>query len=233
MEDSKRENQILARLPEAERQRIAAYLEPVTLEHRQVLLRKGEPIEAVWFLDDAVTSTVVDTPEGTTIEVGMMGAEGFVGLSLVLGTEVSNTTVVVQMSGRAHRMRAEDFRRHVSAPGGPLYTLLLRYSNAFMGAVAAGSACNSLHPVGERVCRWLLTTQDRVRADHFPLTQEYLSLMLGVRRPGVSEVAGSLKRDGLIDYTRGSITVLDREGLLDRSCECYEEIKALSESHLR
>lgn len=233
MEEPTRENQIIARLPEAERQRIAAYLEPVILENRQVLLRRGEPIESVWFLDNAVTSTIMDTAEGTTIEVGMMGAEGFVGLSLVLGNEVSNTTVVAQIPGRAHRMRAEDFRRHVRSPGGALYTLLLRYSDAFMGAVAMGSACNSLHTVGERVCRWLLTTHDRVRADHFPLTQEYLSLMLGVRRPGVSEIAGGLKRDGLIDYTRGSITVLDREGLLDRTCECYEEIKALSESHLR
>lgn len=228
-----RENRILARLPDAERERVTAYLEPVTLEHKQVLLRRGEPIEAVWFLDDAVTSTVVDTREGTTIEVGMMGAEGFVGLSLVLGTEVSNSTVVVQMSGRAHRMRAEDFRRHVIAPGETLYTLLLRYSDAFMGVVALGSACNSLHPIGERVCRWLLTTRDRVGADHFPLTQEFLALMLGVRRPGVSEVAGGLKRDGLIDYTRGSVTVLDREGLRDRSCECYEEIRGLIESHLR
>lgn len=97
----------------------------------------------------------------------MMGAEGLVGLSLVLGIEASNTTVVVQVSCRDHRMRAEDFRRHVSAQGGALYTLLLRYSNAFMGVVALGAACNSLHPAEERVCRWLLTTQGRVQAELF------------------------------------------------------------------
>lgn len=177
-----RENQILARLPADERERLRPYLEPVALGHNQVLLRKGEPIEAVWFLDDVITSTIVDTREGTTIEVGMMGAEGFVGISLALGTEISNTTVIVQIPGSAHRMRAEDFRREVVASDGMLHTLLLRYSNAFMGVVAVGSACNSLHPVEERVCRWLLTTQDRVEADHFQLTQEYHAfLWLSVR----------------------------------------------------
>lgn len=228
-----KENQLLARLPDAEKERLAPYLEPVFLEFKQGLLQEGEPIEYVWFPHDCVTSTVVGTPNGHTIEVGIMGIEGLVGLSLVLGEERSNTTVFTQIPGSATRMRAGAFTRHVKGEGGPLYDLLQRYTNVFMALIAQGAACNSLHPVDERMCRWILLVQGRVGRDEFPLTHEFLSMMLGVRRAGVSKVANELKLDGLINYTRGDIRILDREGLEGRSCECYELMKKTSESHLR
>jgi len=122
-------------------------------------------------------------------------------------------------------MRADHFMKQVVEKGGPLFHLLLRYTNAFMGMVAQSGACNTLHPLEERMCRWILMTHDRVQQDQFPLTQEFLADMLGVRRPSLSKVAGELKREGLINYTRGSVTVTDRKGLEARSCECYQIIQ--------
>lgn len=218
-------NKLLSCFPAEERERLEPYLERVSLEFNQVLVEFDHPIEHVYFLDGAVTSTVVRTPHGDTIEVGLMGAEGFVGLSLLYGVENSNGTVVVQLPGQALRMKAEDFKRHVKERGGPSLELLLRYTNFFQVMVQQHAACNVTHRIEERMCRWMLLTHDRVGGDEFPLTQEYLSLMLGVRRPTVSEIAQKLKEEGLINYTRGNLTVTDRRGLEARSCECYEMIQ--------
>ncbi|HEV2708147.1 MAG TPA: Crp/Fnr family transcriptional regulator [Pyrinomonadaceae bacterium] len=218
-------NKLLAGLPVEERERLEPYLEPVSLEFDEVLVEFDHPIEYVYFLDRVVTSTVVRTPHGDTIEVGLMGAEGFVGLSLVYGVELSNGTVIVQLPGQALRMKAEDFNRHIKEKGGPCLDLLLRYANFFHVMVQQHAACNAAHRIEERMCRWILLTHDRVEGDEFPLTQEYLSLMLGVRRPTVSEVAHKLKEAGLINYTRGNLTVTDRPGLEAHACECYEMIK--------
>jgi len=220
-----KENQLLVNLPEKERKRLEPYLEPVELEFNQHLLVFDQPIEYVWFPDTCVTSTVVNSIEGSTIEVGLMGTEGMVGLSLVMKLEVSNSTVFVQIPGRATRMRARDFKKQVVEKGGPLLNTLLRYTNFFMAMIAQTAACNTTHPVEERMCRWILMTHDRVQQDQFPLTQEFLADMLGVRRPSLSKVAGELKREGLINYTRGSVTVTDRKGLEARSCECYQIIQ--------
>lgn len=228
-----KENQLLARLPDAEKERLRPYLEPVLLEMKQGLLEEDEAIEYVWFPHDAVTSTVVSTPAGHTIEVGLMGVEGMVGLSLLLGEEKSNTTVFTQIPGHATRMRAGAFVKHVKSERGPLYDVLQRYVNSFMAMIAQAAACNSLHPVDERMCRWILLVHDRVGRNEFPITHEFLSYMLGVRRAGVSKVANELKMEGLIGYTRGEMTILDREGLEARSCECYEFIRKTSESHFR
>ncbi len=165
------------------------------------------------------------TPYGDTIEVGLMGAEGFVGLSLVYGVERSNGTVVVQLAGRARRMRAPDFKRHIKERGGPLQELLLRYANFFHVTVQQHAACNAAHRIEARMCRWILLTHDRVEGDVFPLTQEYLALMLGVRRPTVSEIAHRLKEAGLINYTRGNLAVTDRGGLEAAACECYRMVR--------
>src|SRR3712207_5446674 len=173
----------------------------------------------------AVTSTVVRTPDGDTIEVGLMGAEGFVGLSLLFGVERSNGTVIVQLAGRASRMSAADFGRHVRGRGGPCFETLQRYANFLQAMVQQHAACNAAHNIEERMCRWILLTHDRVGRDEFPLTQEYAALMLGVRRPTVTEVAQKLREQGLIRYTRGNFTVTDRRGLEESACPCYGVIR--------
>lgn len=220
------ENRLLASLPAEERHRLEPYLEPVFIEFNQVLVEFDHPIDYVYFLDGAVTSTIVRTPHGDTIEVGLMGAEGFVGLSLLYGVEQSNGTVIVQLPGQALRMKATDFKRHIKERGGPCLELLLRYANFFHVMVQQHAACNAAHSIEERMCRWILLTHDRVKGDEFSLTQEYLSLMLGVRRPTVSEIAQKLREQGLITYTRGNVTVTDRRGLEACACECYELMEA-------
>lgn len=219
------ENKLLAALPVEERNRLTPYLEPVLLRFRQVLVEFDTRIEYVYFLDSAVTSTVVRTPNGETIEVGIMGAEGFVGLSLVYGIERSNATVLVQIAGRALRMRADDFVKHVMQTNGLARDQLLRYANYFQVMVQQHAACNVAHNVEERMCRWILLTHDRAGADMFSLTHEYLSVMLGVRRATVTTIAHRLKERGFIAYTRGRLVVTDRSGLEGCTCECYRLIK--------
>lgn len=219
------ENRLLAELPARERERLDPYLEPVSLEFEQVLAEFDRPVEYVYFLETAVTCTVVRTPDGDTIEVGLMGCEGFVGLSLLYGVGRSNGTVVVQLAGRASRMRAPDFERHVCAHAGSSYELLLRYANFFHVMVQQHAACNAAHNIEARMCRWILLTHDRVEGDEFPLTQEYLALMLGVRRPTVTDIAQKLREEGLINYTRGRLTVTDRPRLEDCACACYGVIR--------
>ena len=220
-------NRLLTDLPKEELERLAPYLEPVQLEIKQHLLEMGEPIPYVWFPDDCVTSTVVNTSEGATIEVGMMGIDGMVGLSLLFFEDISNTTVFVQVPGAATRMRADAFVKHVRDKGGPLFRQLQRYGNAFMAMVAQTAACNSLHSMDERLCRWILVNHDRIGRDEFPMTHEFLSAMLGVRRASVSVEAKRLQQAGLIDYRRGQMMIRDREGLEEGACECYGIINQL------
>jgi CRP-like cAMP-binding protein len=222
------ENKLLFKLPAAERERLSPYLKTVNLHRGQQLVEFDYPIQSVYFLETAVTSTIVRTPHGETLEVGIMGAEGFVGLSLLYGVERSNGTVVVQVPGQALRMKAADFLKHVKAYGGPCLDLLLRYANFFQVMVQQHAACNAAHKIEERMCRWILLTHDRTGNNGFALTQEYLSLMLGVRRATVSTVAHRLKESGLIHYTRGKVIVTDRRGLEECSCECYGLITELS-----
>jgi len=220
-----RENILLARLPAAERERLAPFLEPVDLHFAQVLVEFDSPIEYVYFLETAVTSTVVRTPQGETLEVGIMGAEGFVGLSLLYGVQRSNATVIVQIPGRAMRMRATDFNQQIRATAGPCLELLLRYANFFQVMVQQHAACNASHSVEERMCRWILLTHDRAATDTFALTHEYLSLMLGARRATISAIAHKLKEEGIISYKRAKLQVTDRQALEDCSCECYRVIR--------
>ena len=221
-----RENYLLEAMTVDERRRLAGHLETVALEPRQVLAFRDAPIEYVYFPVDAVTSTLVELEDGTTIEVGLMGAEGMTGLSLLFDREKSNTTVVVQIPGTARRIAAEPFVAEVVRPGGPFYRELLRYADMFMQLVALIGACNAVHGVKERCARWILLVQDRTGRPSFPLTHEFLSLMLGVRRASVTAAAAELRTSGAIDYTRGSLTVLDRERLRAASCPCYETITA-------
>ena len=223
-------NRLLTSLPQKERDRLSPYLEAVNLSVKELLVEYNEPIRYVYFPDDSVTSTVVETPDGGTIEVGLMGVEGMVGLSLLYGVKKSNSTVFVQVPGSATRMKANDLVEQVVGKQSLLFKLLLRYANAFMAMVAQVAACNNLHSLEERMCRWILMTHDRVQRDDFLLTQEFLSHMLGVRRPSVSVVASTLQNAGIIRYSRGNVTVVNRKELEAASCECYGIIQEIVES---
>jgi CRP-like cAMP-binding protein len=162
--------------------------------------------------------------DGTVVELATVGNEGMVGLPVFLGGDTMPLKAFVQIPGDAMRMKADVFKDSVNQ-GSPLHGLLQRYTQALFNQVAQSTACNRVHSIEERCCRWLLMTRDRVESDGFPLTQEFLSQMLGVRRPSVSVVAAILQKAGLIRYSRGRITILDREGLEAAACECYAIIK--------
>jgi CRP-like cAMP-binding protein len=166
--------------------------------------------------------------DGLAVEVGTIGNEGMVGTPVLLGADLSPTRAFAQVPGEALRMRTVLFKEEMQN-GGPLPDLVRRYTQAMVNQISQSVACNHLHSVGQRMCRWLLMTHDWVGADEFPLTHEFLAQMLGVRRPSVSVVAGILQKAGLIRYHRGRITVLDRKGLEAASCECYEVVRKESD----
>lgn len=219
------ENRLLAALPKEEYERLVANMEAVFLELKHSVYEPNEPIEYVYFVKNGVVSLLNVMEDGKEVEVATVGNEGMVGLPVFLGAEKIPGRAFSQVPGDALRMKADVFKDKVT-PGTRLHDLLQRYTQALFNQIAQGTACNTLHSVEERMCRWLLMTQDRVGKDEFPLTQEFLGQMLGVRRPTVSIAASILQKAGLIRYSRGGITILDREGLEDSSCECYAIIKA-------
>jgi CRP-like cAMP-binding protein len=217
-------NQILMRLPHDEYIRLRAQLDEVSLHLKQQVYEQGEPIEYVVFPESGVISLVKVLHDGNIVETGTIGNEGMVGLPAVFGVRRAVLRAFCQIPGRALRIRADAVlaeRRR----GGQFGELLLRYANATLAMLAQGVACNRAHSLEERMCRWLLMTHDRVDADSFPLTQEFLAQMLGVRRPTVNVAGTSLQRAGLIRYSRGRITVVDRKGLEEASCECYAQVR--------
>jgi CRP-like cAMP-binding protein len=216
-----RRSRLLSSLPEEEQRRLAPFLHLVPVRSREALAKRGERIENVYFPIDAVTSTLIELPEGECIEVGLMGAEGVTGLSLLYGEQISNSTVIGQIPGDAVRIAAADFERQVVAHGGAALALLLRYANAFMGVVGQVAACNASHDVQQRFARWLLLVHDRVGRNEFPVTHEFASLMLGVRRASVTHAANDLRLSGAIEYEAGRVCVKDRAQLLKAACGCY------------
>jgi hypothetical protein len=219
------ENLLLATLPEAERKRLDPFLEEVVLEFQQLLIRPNEEITDIYFPYDAITSTIQDMGNGDSVETGLMGLEGFIGVQLWLRARTTPTRTVVQVPGRAHHMRAADFIRHVRDADSPLNELCAKYSHAFLVMTSQTAACNRLHPVNERLCRWLKLVHNRVRRDEFPIQQEFIAQMLGVHRPTVSTAANMLQQAGLIKYSRGQMRILDADGLRNGSCECLEIIE--------
>lgn len=217
-------NRLLAALPTKEYERLLPYLENVSLPLKQVFYQPNEPIEYVYFLNHGVASLLTYMEDGAAVETATVGNEGMVGLPVFLETYTTPSQAIVQVPGNGVRMRADVFTTSVKQ-GSSLHRLMKRYTQALLSEVMYSAACNRLHSIEERCCRWLLMTRDRVESDEFPLTQEFLSQMLGVRRPSVSVVAGILQKAGLIRYSRGKITILDQEGLQDSSCECYKNIK--------
>jgi signal transduction histidine kinase len=217
-------NHLLAAIHGEEFGRLLPHLERVGLACREVLHPADEPVGHVYFPEDGVVTLLSMMESGASVEVGVVGREGVVGLSSFLGGDVSPYQAVVLVAGSAVRVRADVFREEVGR-GGALLAVLHRYTQALLTQAAQTSACNRLHHVDERVARCLLTVHDRAGGDGFRLTHELMANMLGVRRAGVTEAAVRLREAGLIGYARGSVRILDRGGLESAACECYGVIK--------
>jgi CRP-like cAMP-binding protein len=220
---SRGENRILAALPQADRLRLFNLLDDVSLPVRTVLFEPGGPIDAVYFPTGGVVSLVTALDGGAIVEVATIGNEGIVGVPLVpLGSLA--VRALAQVAGHALRIDAAVFLEWYE--NNRLFqTLVERYTQALFGQISQAAACNRLHSSEERLSRWLLMSQDRVGSDRFMITQEFLGQMLGARRSTVSVSAGILQRAGIIRYTRGHVTIVNREQLEAVSCECYSVIK--------
>ncbi|HJQ33121.1 MAG TPA: Crp/Fnr family transcriptional regulator [Pyrinomonadaceae bacterium] len=219
-----RSNRILSATPAEEYERLCPRLEYVELRRGDVLHEAGEHLSHVYFPYAGTLSVTVQMRDGDETEVGTIGREGMLGLPLVLGTDTAPLRAFSQVSGGAMRMRTADFAEEVNRRAG-FYTLLLRYAQSFFVQTAQTAACNRLHPMEARLPKWLLTTRDLAQTDRLDLTHEFVAVMLGVRRAGVTEALGLLRAEGLIDHSRGHITVLDAEGLRRKSCECYGVVR--------
>lgn len=217
-------NKLLATLSQEEYERLLPNMEHMPLPYKQIIYGPNEPIKHVYFPKSGIISLLTVLGDGGTVEVATVGNEGMIGIPLLLGVDQTPAETIVQVPGECLRMKVDVFRKEVF-PGSPLHNLLLRYTQALINQIAQTAACNRLHSVEERACRWLLLSHDRVDSDQFPITQEFLAQMLGVRRASVSVVAAILQKAGLIRYHRGNMTILDRQGLEDGSCECYQVLK--------
>jgi len=217
-------NRLLAALPDAEYQRLVPHLEYVPLPLKQVLYKRGELIEYVYFPHRAIVSLISTPEEGSNVEVGLVGNEGIVGIPAALGDNIATTTAMVQREDSGMRMEPSLLKTEFQQ-GGSLQSLLLRYTQALYAQTSQTAACNALHQLDERLARWLLLVCDRVESNELRLTQEFISQMLAVRRAGVTEAANRLQTAGLIRYIRGRITILNRQGLEAASCPCYGIIK--------
>lgn len=218
-------NELLRALPAGELQALRPHLLPVTLVTSQVLHEAEAPIDEVFFLESGLAFLTADTRDHGLVEVGTTGRDGFVGLPVLLSPEpVSVHRAFVQIPGRAHRLRAATLREMAEA----LPTLrdrCLRYVQVMLMQNSQIAACNARHELPGRLARWLLMSRDRIEGDDLPMTQEFLSTMLGVRRAGISVVANSLQGLGLIRQSRGRITILDRAGLEEKACTCYRMVE--------
>ena len=217
-------NRLLAGLSSQELARLSRHLEPVMLPPRMVLSVPDAPIEHVYFPERGMVSLVQTLSDGTQIEVGVTGREGFVGIPVLLGATTSPIEAMVQMPGAALRMSAAALREQVAASES-LSALLHRYVHALHIQVAQTAACNGRHVLQERLARWLLTARDRADSDELPLSHEFLSMMLGTRRVGVTLALGTFKNAGILRNTHGRVTILDRANLEDAACECYRSVK--------
>ncbi len=218
-----RENLLLSALPKAERDRLDPFLERVEMQTGLPITEPDEPIPYLYFPYDAVTSTTQEMSDGSMIETGLMGIEGLAGVQVWLGQLTTPATTFVQVPGFGHRMKTGDFIREVrDNPSSPLNDLIRAYVHAFLVLTSMVAACNRLHPIDQRMCRWLRMTYNRTRRTEYPLRHEFLSQMLGVQRPTLSTTASMLQRAGLISYRYGKLTITNPEGLAAGACECLE-----------
>ena len=224
-------NRLLAALPKNEYRRLLPNLEPFPLVFGEVIYEPGDPIRHVYFPASGIISLLAVVGDRATLEVGIVGREGMVGLSVFMGLKTSRNRAVVRGAGAAMRMKVAAYRKECDN-GGLLPRLLRRYTHSRLTQVAQVAACNRFHPIDARLAQWLLMTRDRMGTDEFQLTQEFLSNMLGVRREGVNKTAGALQKQRLITYRRGTLTTLNRAGLEAVACQCYGIIKEEYESPL-
>ena len=213
-------NRLLTALSPDDFAKLSDALQPVTLRKKQILYEVGAPLEHIYFIEDGVASVMTLMEDGASSEVGMVGSEGVVGVSALLGGMVSAQHIVVQLPGTAHHIPASLCKAAFEHSAG-VRKVMLGFIEDLLNLSSQTAACNRLHSVEQRTARWLLMASDRIGSAVLPLTQEFLAAMLGVRRSGVSEVAGELQRSGLIRYRRGEITIVDRAGLEKTACECY------------
>ena len=224
-------NRLLATLPGKDYNRLVGQMERVSLPFAEVLYEPGDTIHYVYFPDDSIVSLLSTVEDRSTLEVGIIGNEGMVGLSVLLGVTTSPHRAIVQGEGSAMRMKASALRKEMSGEGS-LQRLLNRNIHALMTQIAQSAVCNRFHKVEARLARWLLMTHDRIGSDEFRLTQQFLSDMLGVRREGVTYAARALQKNQLIRYSRGHLTILNRQALEATACKCYSIIKAEYDSFL-
>ena len=217
-------NHLLAALSPEIRDRIFPHLELVEMKLGDVVYESGDSLRYVYFPIDSIVSLLYVMESGASGEISVVGNEGLVGVGVFMGGESTSSRAVVQSAGVAYRLRGqklkEEFNKH-----GELLHLILRYTQALITQMAQTAVCNRHHSIDQQLCRWLLLSLDRLPGNRLTMTQELIANMLGVRREGVTDAAGKLQRQGIIEYSRGQITVLDRAGLERLSCECYGVVK--------
>ena len=218
------QNRLLSALPQREYKRLLAKMEEVSIEQGQRLIAPEERIRDVYFPLNAMISLVSRTEEGISVETGIVGSDGVLGIPALFGTTTTPMESLVQIPGRAMRMEANVFKSEFDR-GGVFNKILLLYLHVLIIEISQTAACNKLHSIDERLARWLLMSSDSIRSEELPLTHEFLSTMLGVRRAGVTEASARLREKGLIHYHHGRITIQDRKGLQGAACECYDVVK--------
>lgn len=222
--DSPQQNYLLAALPVAELDSLMKGMELVLLRLGEMLHEPGMQLKYAYFPTTTIISLHYLTESGASAEAAGVGKEGMLGVSLFMGSDTASSSAFVQTAGHAYRMERSVLKDEFNR-GGLLQRLLLRYTQALMTQISQTAVCNRHHSIDQQLCRWLLLTLDRLPSHELVMTQELIASMLGVRREGITEAAGNLKKSGLISYRRGHITVLDRKGLEAKSCECYAVVK--------
>ncbi len=217
-------NRLLAAIPNPELARWTPFLEPVELPLGRVLYESGVRLSYVYFPTTAIVSLLYVMNDGASAEIAVVGHEGIVGISLFMGGESTINRAVVQSAGRGFRLRASVLMQEFNRSG-PVLHLLLRYTQALITQMAQTAVCNRHHTLDQQLCRWLLLSLDRLDGNSLVMTQQLIANMLGVRREGVTDAAGALQKAELIRYQRGNITVINRDGLERRTCECYRVVK--------
>lgn len=218
------QNHLLAALPEDIQSRLFPTLEPVTLPLGKVLYESGDTLRYAYFPTDSIVSLLYVMESGASAEISVVGNEGLVGISLFMGGESTPSRAIVQSAGGAYRLPGQQLKDEFNCHG-EFQKLLLRYTQALITQMSQTAVCNRHHTIDQQLCRWLLLSLDRLPDNRLTMTQELIANMLGVRREGVTEAAGKLQRAGVIHYSRGQITVLDRAKLEQLSCECYAVVK--------
>ena len=218
------QNHLLAALPPAELERLAAHLHLVPMPLGDMLYEPGEQLQHAYFPTTSIVSLHYVTESGASSEIAGVGNEGVVGVSLFMGGDTTPSSAMVQTAGHAYRMERRVLKQEFDRSGA-LFHLLLRYTQALFTQMAQTAVCNRHHSIEQQLCRWLLVTLDRIPSGELVMTQELVANMLGVRREGITEAAGRLQQEGYIRYRRGHISVLDRNGLETRTCECYGVVK--------